>query len=461
MLRHFPPARIFFIFNVLFCLVIFLIGARPQAFAPRHQSSDLAQHNGQKVNFIGRVCEEAEVDYKSRKLTLCASGRVLVTTSLYPAYEYGDFLEISGQLQTPEKINGFDYDRYLARHDIYSLMYYPKISVRVGNLSASQRAYQYLLRFKWQIREAINSSLPEPEAGLANALLLGYRKTVRRADLEMFSRVGLSHMIAISGSHITIMSAMFINFLLALGMGRRRSLSLIFIFLFIYPVMTGLSASAVRSAIMGALAFGAVYYGRPVSLIYPLTFSGALMLAFNPRLLRDDIGFQLSFLAVLGIIYLYPLVEAIYVGHLEKLKARRRPYKFLKTILDTINLTLVSQFMILPIAAINFQQVSLIAPLANILVLWTFPWLLAVLIIAAALFLVFPFLGVLLFFPPLMLLKYIFFSSEFLAQFSWAAAEVTDFNWHQGALYYAVLWLLVVIWRRILKNRPVLSGRFS
>ena len=185
------------------------------------------------------------------------------------------------------------------------------------------------------------------------------------------------------------------------------------------------------------------------------------MLAFNPRLLRDDIGFQLSFLAVLGIIYLYPLVEAIYVGHLEKLKARRRPYKFLKTILDTINLTLVSQFMILPIAAINFQQVSLIAPLANILVLWTFPWLLAVLIIAAALFLVFPFLGVLLFFPPLMLLKYIFFSSEFLAQFSWAAAEVTDFNWHQGALYYAVLWLLVVIWRRILKNRPVLSGRFS
>jgi len=291
-------------------------------------------------------------------------------------------------------------------------------------------------------------NLPEPEAGLANAILLGYKRTVLREDLLIFSRVGLSHMIAISGSHITILSAMIINFLLALGVGRRRALLLVFIFLFLYPLVTGLSASAVRSAIMGGLALFAMYNQRNSSLVKALIFSAALMLALNPLLLRSDIGFQLSFLALLGIIYLYPIGEEWTRKFLDKFKLKKKGKDIFKNILDTINLTLVSQIVILPIALINFKQLSIIAPLANVLVLWTFPLLLASLIIAIFLTSLIPGLGLLFFLIPYLILKYIFIVSNLLATPSWAAVNVNGFNWYLEAGYYLVLTVVVCILKK-------------
>lgn len=438
-------AKIFLLLNLLFIVAIFFIGFKPGVFRKKIGADKLAAYNGRYVSFVGRVCEEADQDIKSQRLTVCASGQVLVMTNLYPEYNYGDFVKVSGELQAPPIISGFDYESYLARYDIYSVMYYPKIELASGVLTWPQKIYLKLMQAKWRLKEIINSNLPEPEAGLANALLLGYRRTVIRSDLQIFSRVGLSHMIAISGSHITILSAMIINFLLSLGLRRKRALIIVFIFLFLYPLITGLSASAVRSAIMGALAFLALYYQRPSSLINALVFSGALMLAINPQLLRADIGFQLSFVALLGIIYIYPLGENLTNKLLRKLKVGEKIRNILKTILETINLTLVSQIVILPIALINFKQLSIIAPLANVLVLWTFAPLLAALIMALALSIIFPFLSLWLFFPSYLLLKYIFVLSNLLAHPSWAAVTINGFNWYWGGGYYAVLAVLVYV----------------
>ncbi len=456
-----PPARIFLAFNLFFIGGIFILGFRSKAFRPEISGGDLAYYNGRNLSFIGQVCEEADVDIKSRRLTICVKGQikgqVLVTTNLYPAYDYGDYLKISGQLQAPPEIDEFDYEAYLARYDIYSVMYRPKISLETGSLNYSQLAYKKLIEFKQTLKLIIDSNLPEPVAGLADAILLGYRRTVEREDLAIFSRVGLSHMIAISGSHITILSAMVINFLLSVGFSRRRALKLIFIFLFLYPLITGLSASAVRSSLMGALAFLAVYYERTSSLVKALIFSAALMLFFNPRLLRDDIGFQLSFLAILGIIYIYPLGESLTVKFLDKLKLKHRSKNIGKTILDTLNLTLVAQIVILPIALINFKQLSLIAPLANILVLWTFPPLLSSLIIAVFLSALIPILGFLWFLPSYLILKFIFIISNLLAAPSWSAINIKGFNWYWGGGYYLVLVIIIYI----TKNRLLLRRRFK
>ncbi len=440
-------SRVFLVLNLLFIVAVFIIGFWPEAYQPRIGPSDISYYNGKKITIIGRICEEADVDYKSRRLNLCISGKntgqILITTDLYPEYNYGDFVKVVGLLESPPLIDGFDYETYLARYDIYSVMYYPKISITEGNLNTWQNIYLKLIKFKWKLKEKIDSNLPEPEAGLADALLLGYRRTVMREDLQIFSRVGLSHMIAISGSHITILSAMIINFFLALGISRRRALKVIFVFLFLYPLITGLAASAVRSAIMGGLVFLALYYSRLSSLIKALVFSASLMLMFNQKLLRDDIGFQLSFAALLGIIYIYPIGEKITSKYLEKLKLKRKTKIISKTILDTINLTLVSQIIILPIALINFKQFSLIAPLANVLVLWTFPPLLASLIIGIFLSFIIPFLSVLWFFPSYLLLKYIFVVSSILATPSWAAVNIANFNWYLGTFYYLILVILI------------------
>jgi len=270
--------------------------------------------------------------------------------------------------------------------------------------------------------------------------------------LQMFSRVGLSHMIAISGSHITILSAMIINFFLALGINRRHNLKIVFAFLILYPLVTGLAASAVRSAVMGGLVFLALYYERTSSLIRALVFSAAIMLLLNPQLLRNDIGFQLSFLALLGIIYLYPIGEGMTKKLLAKLKLKSRPKIIMKTILDTINLTIISQIVILPIALINFKQLSLIAPLANVLVLWVFPPLLAALIIGLFMTAFLPFFGILWFLPAYILLKYIFLMSDLLAEPSWAALNVYSFNWWYGSIYYLLLIIVYYLLTKSLKK---------
>lgn len=443
-------SNIFLAFNLLFILIIFILGFWPETLKRRLSPSDLSYYNGQKISLSGLVCEEADVDYKSRRLTICVrgqiAGRVLVTTDLYPVFDYGDFLEISGLLQAPPFIEGFDYDDYLARYDIYSVMYFAQLK-KVTNFEPTWGSviYKELISSKQNLGSIINRYLPEPEAGLANAILFGYRRTVLREDMDIFARVGLSHMIAISGSHITILSALIINFFLFLGISRRWSLRLVFIFLFLYPLITGLSASAVRSAIMGALAFLAIYYHRLSSLTKALIFSASLMLMFNSQLLASDIGFQLSFAALLGIIYLYPIGELRSRNFLNRFKFKKPIYNFWKLIFDTVNLTLVSQLLILPIALINFKQLSVIAPLANILVLWTFPPLLVALIAALFFSALFPALGVIFFLPANFLLQYIFKTAEMLAQPSWAAVNITGFNWFLGAGYYFVL-IMIIFW---------------
>lgn len=437
------PANKFLLINILFISFVFIHGFKMNAFRKNINKNDLAFYNGQSLSFIARVCEEADTNYKSRRLTVCAygkiSGKILVTSNLYPEYNYGDFIKLTGELESPPLVDGFDYDTYLARYDIYSVMYYPKIILTNGKLSPAQDVYLGLMKIKWRLKEVIDSNLPEPEAGLADALLLGYKRTLMREDLDIFSRVGLSHMIAISGSHITILSAMIINFLIVSGASRRRALRIIFIFLFLYPLITGLSASAVRSSIMGALAFMATYYERSSSLTRALIFSASLMLLFNPKILRDDIGFQLSFLALLGIIYIFPIGEGITSRILDRKKLKMKTRNIYKVILDTLNLSIISQMVILPIALINFKQLSLIAPLANVLVLWTFPPLLASLIIAILLSLALPGLSVLWFSPSYFLLKYIFVLSDILAQVSWAAVNIYSFNWYLGLAYYVLL----------------------
>ena len=425
------PAKLFFILNLSVIAAVFILGFRPGAFKAKINSHDLAYYNGKYLTFTGRVCEEADSDYKSRRLAICVSGQahgqVLATTNLYPSYDYGDFLKLSGKLEAPPSIDGFDYESYLARYDIYSVMYYPKIEKAASALTAPQLAYRVLIDFKHRLKNVIDSNLPEPEAGLADALLLGYSRTVDREDLDIFARVGLSHMIAISGSHITILSAMIINLFLALGFSRRRSLFIIFIFLFLYPLVTGLAASAVRSAIMGGLAYLAIYYHRASSLVRALVFAAAAMLIVNPRLLRADVGFQLSFLALLGIIYLYPWGEKWTRRLLDKTRFKTRTKKNLKNILDTINLTMVSQIVILPIALFNFKRLSLVAPLANVLVLWTSPLLLGALILGVLMTIVIPAAGVIWFLPSYLLLKYIFLVSGLLAAPSWAAITINNF----------------------------------
>ncbi len=423
--------------SLTFIMAIFLADRfYPNRFSALSDKG-LAGYHGRSISFLGWVCAEADRSFNNQRLTVCSgSSRVLITTDLRPSYDYGDFLEVSGYLQAPGMIEGFNYQAYLARYGIASLMYYPRLSLSGGRLSSSQVSYRRLLDFKQSLKMIMDRSLPEPEAGLASALLLGYRRTIDQEDADSFARAGISHMIAISGSHITIMGGILMSLATALGLGKRLRIPLVLSFIIFYPVFTGLSASAVRASIMGGLSLLALSGTGKRAASGALIISAALMVAANPRILGADIGFQLSFLAVSGLIHLYPYFEALYASRFKSTKPGPR---LGKGVLDIISMTIASQIFILPVALANFDQFSLVAPLTNILILWTFPFILSLLMLALALSAVFPQFSLAWFFLSYALLHYVIIASRFLADLPGAALPVSGFSWIWGAAYYTLL----------------------
>ena len=378
--------------------------------------------SNQKIILTGRVSEEIDPGGDYQKITvkdLKNNNLILVTTYKYPEFKYGDVIELTGKLEAPTNWSEFRYDRYLARYDIYLLMAWPKIKV----INNTPDFFSKLLSVKKSVYQIINSALPEPQAGLASALLLGYKNTLDAVEKKSFSCCGLSHVVAISGSHLTLLSALAFNFLLVLGLSSRGAFKPVVIFLWLYTILTGLQTSALRSAIMISFVLWGKKNGRGDSGGRILFITAALMLFFNPLLLRDDLGFQLSFLAMIALIYLCPLGEKIFgKGNIK----------------SVIILTVASQLLTWPIAAYNFGTFSIIAPLANLLIVWIFAWLLPALLIASFLSWLIPALNVLWFAPSYFMLAYVTKMGNWLA--IWPRACLNwQISWQFLIFYYLIL----------------------
>ncbi len=418
---------------------------------PLNAPDKIWRYNGQTVNVQGIICNEPDVRQNNQKLEMCAEnlsffperrveGKILITTNLYPVYNYGERLEIICALEAPDKFRGFSYDRYLARYNIYSVCYYPRIETGVSadavEKPAGNKLRAGLLQFKNKLRATIAYGLAEPEAGLAQAIFLGYKKNIPPALRADFSRVGLSHIIAISGMHISILAAMLMGLFLSLGLSRKKSFWLSAGLLLSYIILIGWPASAMRAGLMGFLLLWAMNLGRLSKSANSVVMAGAVLLLINPKLLRDDIGFQLSFLAVLGIIWFYPFLDR----WTAKIK---NPPKLLKAGISLVNITVAAQILTLPVLAYNFSQVSLIAPVSNLLVLWALPIMLATILGGLFLSLILSGGAFLFFLPAYFLLKYIIVVAGWLSRLPGAYVEIDYLWWGWAAVYYGVvLWIL-------------------
>jgi len=403
-----------------------------------------------KIEVRGTVCSEAELDYHFRRFVVCNEKKILVTTSLYPEYNYGDVLLIQGLLQEPNNFSDFDYKKYLAGKGIYALFYYPNIQYfENSNLSFSSRLMKGVYGVKWKLKKAINKGLPEPEAGLANALLLGYKKALYVDDREAFSKAGLSHLIVISGAHVTILSSLILSFFIFLGLSKKASLRFVFLFLFTYPFLVGLSSSSVRASIMGALLFIAYYYGRLSNMLNAVVFAANIMLLFRPLSLFIDVGFQLSFAAVLGIMYIYPLGRQI-TKKLKEIKINN--LNKLSYFWDAFSLTLACQVAVFPIIAYHFQSFSSLSFLANPLIAWILYPLIATLVVSLLLSLVFQGLAFIIFIPAYFLLFIFQRFAYFVASFSNLYFSISNFGVKEVFLYYFCL-IFILSWMYRKKKR--------
>jgi len=203
------------------------------------------------------------------------------------------------------------------------------------------------------VKASLNKSLPEPHSSLAYGILFGVAKgqSFDRNFLLDLRRTGTAHMVAVSGYNVSIIVGIVLNTSVLLV--SKAFLLPGILGLLLYDVVCGFSSSVMRATVMGLYLFAAGLFGRQKSMSDALLFSAALILALFPGALFD-LGFELSFLAMMAVMYLSPLFEKL--------------FKFLPGELNkVVSATLASQVLIMPVSVYSFGQLSIIAPLANVL----------------------------------------------------------------------------------------------
>jgi len=355
-----------------FCILFLVLGIwRHQVAEFKILNNELRKYNdlGKEIILIGIVSDEPDIRERSIKLTvsieqltvdneiISVSGKILVTTNRYPEYQYGDKLKIIGKLETPPVFEGFNYKDYLKKDGIYSIINWPEVELIGNNFGSPIK--KILFSFKNKFKGASQSFLSPPQEGILEALFFGDETNIPKEWKDKLNLTGTRHITAVSGMNITIIAFLILSFALSLGLWRQQAFYLSLFLLFLYIIMIGAPASAIRAGIMGGLLMIAQYFGRLSTASRAVVFAAFFMLLFNPLLLTLDVGFQLSFLAILGLIYFQPFLFSW-------LKKIPNPKVF--PIRTTLSATLSAQFFTLPILIYNFGQISLASPLANILI---------------------------------------------------------------------------------------------
>ena len=361
--------------------------ASAYSFSSQHTVNENSLHfyNNSGVREIkGTVSRDPEVSDRSTHLYFSASeikvgeswqaieGKALLFVPRYADYQYGDVLSVSGRLETPTQLGDFDYAGYLKHQGIHTTMLYPKIEI--VNRGRGFKPLEWLYSLRKSLAETMAKVLPEPQASLAQGLILGIRTNIPQNVKADFIHSGTAHLLAISGLNLSIIAGI----MLGVGIwlfGRRHYIYvwLALATIWLYALLTGWHPPAVRGAIMASLFLGAELFGRQKSAIVPLTFAAAIMAGISPYVLGDA-AFQLSFLAMAGLVFLYPTLYA--TGR--KLVSRTLGEEgalvsFANLTTDSFSATLAATVFVLPLIAYYFGIVSLLGPLATLLALPALP----------------------------------------------------------------------------------------
>jgi len=224
------------------------------------------------------------------------------------AIKLGDELLLGGILRSPPSLRnpgGFDYKKYLSQKNIYaSLMVGEKDLFRV--LSSKKSFVSGTLKvLKGRLQEKIKDNFNETDAGLISALLLGVRSEVSHKLKNLFTKTGTFHILAISGLHIGIIAVIVAAALKFVGVHKNLSLCITILVLVAYALLSGARASVVRATIMAVVVLLGLLLRRQIHIYNSLGLAGLILLLYRPLYLFDA-GFQLSFSAVISIVYIVP-----------------------------------------------------------------------------------------------------------------------------------------------------------
>jgi competence protein ComEC len=374
------------------------------------------------------MAERALVDGK----TQLVEGLVLVKLPAYPERRYGDRLQIVGALTTPreaERPGQFDYRAYLARKRIFALME-PKTGRLLSERNGSP-AWATLLDARDRARRVLLRELPEPQASLAVGILLGLQSAIPADVAANFSATGTSHILVISGWNITIISTMLYSVTERLRLKKNAAFWAILGCIWLYTLFVGASATVIRAAVMGTIVVVGQRAARPAHAWTTLFAACWAMTVWDPQTLWD-MGFQLSALATASLFAYGKGVEAwllrtpLRVGWLDWARA-------------ALTATLAAQILALPLILYQFGNLSIVAPLANVVMLPMVPSAMLFGAIALAGGMIWLPLGQWLALPAYLFLAWLTEGARLFATLPYAAVQLPSFPLWLLLAYYAIV----------------------
>ncbi|MDZ4230145.1 MAG: ComEC/Rec2 family competence protein [Candidatus Veblenbacteria bacterium] len=375
-----------------------------------------------QVAELPRVSERA-VRYVVEPKGIAGSNRVLITSRPWPNFTYGDTLRVRcGEVES------VTFASYTNR-GIWRQCAFPELGL-VASSAPGLRSW--LLLARREAGDIVRRLTPEPYATLATGMLWGDDAGLPRELTEAFRRTGTTHLLAVSGFNVMVLSRVLFWLFIALGLWRRQASLAVLVLIGLFVLFSGAEPAVVRAGTMGSILLLGQLLARRADKLNVLSGTAAAMLLLAPRLVVD-LGFQLSFAAMAGLMYLAPILQHKF-SWLPSLLGLRQ------SAAETVAATLVTTPLILG----RVDQLSLVAPLANLLVapviVLVYWFGLSLLPLSA--------LGSITALPAAWLLTavlvYLTSVVNWLANLPWAAAPASTITWVLVVLGYLVFaWWLV------------------
>lgn len=403
------------------CAIIVVIGVGRYQLAFQHVDIPAGV---QKIE--GTIDAEPDVRQNGVKYIVdtVEYGRVYVSYDLYPRFSYGDVVLLSCKLKRPEPIETFRYDMFLARYRVFVTCQQPRMTV--VDTGSGNILLRHIFSLKTSIATQVNLLWHEPYAGFMAGLLYGYRGGLGSLN-ELFAITGVTHIIAISGYNITLIATILMNICVAMYIPRKKAFWILSIGIALFVIFAGASASVVRAGIMGVIVLFATQLGRSSQVHGVLILTAVIMTLHNPFVLIWDAGFQLSFVATLGLVYLAPKIEPQWQFLPEAAGLR-----------ESLVATVAATLSTLPLILFQFGRLSLVAVAVNMLVLWILPYAMAVGFFSVIISYLFMPVARLLGWLAFLMMGYVVLIVKWFALLPWAAVDIR-FPWWGMILGYAIL----------------------
>lgn len=415
--------------NNLAWLILFIIaGAVYYQFFSYIQFKNITIPFGEEKEFSGLVEEVRSGAVQELKLSLIGEykGAISVKLSPYPEFEYGDKVKISGKINKP----GGQYSNYFLSRGIFGEINFPKIELVEkggGNFIKAK-----LFSFKEKIKDIFKTSLPKGKSAFLAGITIGAREDFSKEFKEKMSLSGTTHLVALSGYNISVI-ALAIGLVFNSFFGSAISFYLSVSMIVLFVLMAGAEASVVRAAIMGTIGLFAIQAERLFNPRNAIVIAAFIMALFNPRVLVFDVGFQLSFAALLGMIYLAPALKNAF-----KIESKG----FFSWKENAVN-TASAQIMAMPILFSSFGFFSLSSLFANILILEFIPLTMGLGFVMAGLGLFSIFLAKILGFLANLLISYEFFIIDIFSKFS-LPLKTDSANLFFWIIYYLLIFIFII-----------------